>query len=129
MKTNNFDLAALIIRIAAGGFMLTHGFGKLMKVLDGDMSFGDPIGIGPAASLILVVFAEFFCALFILVGFKTKWSTIPLIITMLVAAFIAHGADPFGKKEMALIYMMMYAALFFMGSGKHSIDAMLNKKR
>ncbi len=123
----NIDLGKLILRIIGGGFMLTHGIPKLMKLLSGNMSFGDPIGVGPEISLGLTVFAECVCALMILVGFKSKWATIPLMITMLVAAFIVHGADPFGKKELALLYFAIYTGIFFLGSGKYSVDNLLNK--
>jgi putative oxidoreductase len=124
----NIDLGKLILRIIGGGFMLTHGIPKLMKLLSGDMGFGDPIGLGPEVSLVLTVFAEFLCAAFILVGFKAKWATVPLMITMLVAAFIVHGSDPWGKKELALLYFAIYTGIFFLGSGKYSIDNLLHKK-
>lgn len=121
------SLPILWLRLIGGGFMLAHGVPKLMKLLSGNFQFADPIGIGPQASLILTVFAEFLCALMILIGFKTKAATIPLMITMLVAAFLVHGADPFGKKELALIYFGIYLSLFFLGSGKYSVDAKLNQ--
>lgn len=120
--TNGKDWAALLLRIVGGGFMLTHGIPKFMKVINGDFGFGNPIGIGEEASLILTVLAEFVCAILILVGYKTRWAAIPLIITMLVAAFIVHGSDPFGKKEMALIYLIIYSAIYALGPGKYSID-------
>ncbi len=119
---NKKDIGILLLRIAAGGFMLAHGIPKLMKIFNGDWGFANPLGIGPEASLVLTVFAEVICAGAILIGFKTKWATIPAMITMLVAAFIVHGPDPFQKKEMALLYFLMYAALFFLGSGKYSVD-------
>lgn len=123
----NSDLALLVLRIVGGGFMLTHGIPKLMKMLGGDMGFGDPLGIGSTPSFILVVFAEAVCAALLLIGFKTRAVAIPLIITMLVAAFIAHGADPFGKKELALMYTGVYTALLIMGSGKYSVDGAMAK--
>jgi len=123
----NASLPILWLRILGGGFMLAHGIPKLMKVLAGDFQFADPFGIGPAASLILTVFAEVLCAIFILVGFKTRAATIPLMITMLVAAFLIHGSDPFGKKELALIYFGIYLSLFFLGSGKYSVDAKMKR--
>jgi len=124
----NTDLGKLMLRIVGGGFMLTHGIPKLMKLINGDMAFANPIGIGPEASLVLTVFAEFLCALAILVGFKSKWATIPLMITMLVAAFVVHGSDPWNKKEMALLYFAVYLAIYLFGSGKYSIDNALNSK-
>lgn len=108
--------------------MLTHGYPKLMKLLDGDFTFRDPIGLGSGTSLILAVLAEVVCSLLILLGAGTRLATIPLLFTMLVAAFIAHGNDPFGKKELPLLYMLMYLVLLVMGSGKYSIDQMITKK-
>lgn len=116
-------IAKLLLRIAFGGFMLTHGIPKMMKLFaGGEIQFADPIGLGATVSLILTVFAEVICAALILIGFKTKWATYPLIITMLVAAFIVHGNDPFGKKEFALLYAVGFLAISLLGAGKFSID-------
>ncbi len=130
VSDQNYSWATLLLRLVAGGFMLTHGIPKLQMLLEGDaVNFADPIGLGPTFSLILTVFAEFLCALCILFGFKTKLATIPLIITMLVASFVVHLNDPFGKKEFALLYLAMYAALFLLGSGKYSVDAFLQNRK
>lgn len=119
----------LWLRIAGGGFMLAHGVPKLLKLFgEGPIQFADPIGLGPAVSLALTVFAEFLCAAFILLGFKTRAATIPLIITMLVAALIHHWEDAFSSKEKGLLYLAIYFALFFLGSGKYSIDNAIAKE-
>ncbi len=124
MKEN---IGKLLLRIVFGGFMVfSHGWGKMMKLFTGDPNqFADPIGLGASTSLGLTVFSEVFCGLMILVGLFTRYATIPLIITMLVAAFIIHGADPFGKKEMALIYLLGYISIYLLGPGKYSADAQM----
>ena len=133
MMTNNIsanqaDVAALVLRLVGGGFMLTHGLPKLNKLLAGDFGFADPIGIGASASLVLTVLAEFGGALLILIGLGTRIVSLPLMFIMLVAAFIVHGADSFSKKEFALLYFAIYLALFFLGSGKYSVDQMIAKR-
>ena len=125
IENQQFHLGTLVLRIIGGGLMLAHGIPKLLKLFRGDFQFADPIGLGPGISLGLTVFAEFLCAVFILIGFKSKLASVPLMITMLVAGLIVHGADPFGKKELALIYFGIYLAIFMLGSGKYSIDKML----
>ena len=107
--------------------MLTHGYPKLKKVLAGDFGFGDPIGIGPEASLFLTMFAEFFCAIALVVGFKSRLASIPLMIAMLVAGLIHHGDDPFRRQEFPLLYFAIYLAIFLVGSGKYSIDGQSSK--
>ena len=129
-KLNNtsIDLSLLLLRLATGVFMLTHGFPKLQRLLAGEMQFGDPIGLGPEVSLVLAVFAEVVCSILIVLGLGTRLAAIPLIVTMAVAAFIAHGADPFGRKEMALLYLVGYVVLLLSGSGKFSVDRIISKK-
>ncbi len=122
----HFDLGALILRLSFGGLMLfSHGWPKLAKFSELSGKFPDPIGMGSQVALSLAVGAEVFAALLLILGLFTRLATIPLIITMIVAAFIIHGADPFQKKEMAILFLSAYVALLFMGSGKYSLQNML----
>lgn len=116
------DVGLAFFRIAVSAMMLTHGLPKFQKLISGNFEFGDPIGIGAAPSLFLAVIGEFICPILIIIGFKTRLSAIPTAITMAVAAFIAHGADPFGTKEKALLYLVAYITIFLVGPGKLSID-------
>jgi putative oxidoreductase len=126
---NSINMAILILRITAGAFMLTHGMGKF-SLLFGDeaIQFPDPIGVGAAASLALAVFSEVLCSLFLIFGIATRLSAIPLIITMLVAAFVVHSSDGFGKQELPLLYAVVYIALAVTGSGKISVDRLIFNK-
>lgn len=129
INLKSLDFILLLTRIAVAAFMLTHGYPKLMKLLaGGEIQFADPFGLGMTFSLVLVVFAEFFCSILVGFGIGTRLATIPLIITMSVAAFIAHEADPFGKKEMALLYLVIYVFLLFTGSGRFSVDYLISRK-
>ena len=122
------NILVLLLRISIAALMINHGLPKLEKLLaGGEIQFANPIGLGPALSLILVVFSEFVCSILIGIGLGTRLATIPLIITMFVAAFITHGDDPFGRKEMALLYLLFYISLLIIGSRKYSIDYLLTR--
>ncbi len=118
----NYNIGLLILRIGFGGMILTHGIPKLLKMLSGDFSFGDPIGIGEPATLILAVLCEVFFPILIIIGFKTRWAVIPVIITMAVAAFIVHASDPLGTKEMSILYLIAFSVIGLLGAGKYSVD-------
>ncbi len=120
--TNCQNIGLLLLRIGFGGLMLTHGIPKLMKMISGDFTFGDPIGIGEPVTLVLAVLGEVIFPILVIIGFKTKLSAIPVIITMGVAAFIVHGADPLGTKEMVLLYLFAFVAIALLGAGKYSVD-------
>jgi putative oxidoreductase len=121
---NRTDLGLLLLRVLAGGMMVwLHGWPKLLRLAAGDISgFPDPIGLGPAISLVLAVLAEFVFALLLVAGWWTRWSLVPLIITMAVAAFVHHGPDPLKEKEKALLFLGMYLVLFLTGPGWYSLD-------
>jgi len=129
-KEKHLDILVLLLRICIAAFMITHGWPKFLKLLEGgEIQFGNPIGLGPALSLTLAVFAEFVCSILIGIGLGTRLASIPLAFTMFVAAFISHGPDPFGRKELALLYLLFYITLLVVGSRKYSVDYLISRKR
>lgn len=128
-KLLNNDLALLTGRVALSVLMLTHGLPKLQMLFAGDaIQFPAVFGMTARISLALAVFAEVACSILILVGFATRLATLPLITTMLIAAFSIHGADVFEKKELALLYLGGYIVLLFAGSGRYSLDQLLLRR-
>ncbi len=124
------DIGLLLLRLSFGLMMaISHGFGKFQNLIAGKGGFPDPLGIGSMPSLALAAFGEFICALAVVVGFKTRWSAIPVVITMLVAAFIVHANDPLGKQVFPLLYAFGFLTLVFTGGGRHSLDAWLKRRR
>lgn len=129
MYSKRTEIALLLLRLTFGGLMLVnHGLPKMQKLMaGGEIKFADPIGIGMEASLYLAVFAEVICAFLLIIGAFTRFATVPLIITMLVAIFIVHGGDPFGDIEGALLFLMPYICLLITGAGWYSVDSLRNR--
>lgn len=129
------SVGLLILRLGIGGYMVTHGWGKLQMVLAGEFSkFGDPIGLGSALSLVLVTMAEFVCAILIIVGLGTRFAAAPLVFNMGVAAFVAHANAPWTmspngpSKEPALLFLIPFLALLFTGAGGLSLDRLIGSR-
>ena len=118
--TTHFGL--LLLRLGFGVGMMTHGYGKLLKVLQGNFDFADPVGLGPAVSLVLTAFAEFIAPIFIIIGWKTRWAALFPMLTMLVAFAITHDGDPFSRKEKSFVYLIAFLALYFTGPGRYALD-------
>ncbi|MFK7954325.1 MAG: DoxX family protein [Ekhidna sp.] len=121
------SLASLILRLSFGSMMLGHGYGKFIKLLSGDTSFADPMGVGELPTLIIAVLGEFISPIMLIFGFKTKWASILPAITMLVAALIVHADDPWRKQEFPLLYFFGFLSIYLLGSGKYSLDWKLKK--
>jgi len=123
------DYGLLFLRICLAALMLRHGIPKLIMLFSsGEISFLDPIGIGQTASLTLAVFAEVICSLLITVGLGTRLASIFLCLTMAIAFFVVHANDPFQNKELALFYLVVYAFIGIVGSGKYALDYYLLKR-
>ena len=117
------NIALLLIRIVFAGSKLNgHGLSKFYRLIEGYLSFANPIGIGEAPTLVLAVFSEFLAPLFILIGYKTKIFSFFPAATMFVAAFIVHLSDPFARKEKAILFLIGFIVIMMMGPGKYSID-------
>jgi putative oxidoreductase len=122
-NTTLVNLGMLFLRIVFGFTMITHGWPKFANFTMLSATFLDPIGIGSTLSLALVVFAELFASILLIIGLGTRVALIPMIINMLVAYFIVHANDPFANKELAFLYLAVYVALMIIGPGKFSLDA------
>ena len=122
MNTITTHIGLLLLRVGFSIGLMTHGYGKLLRVWDGNFKFSDPLGIGSTPSLVLAAFGEFIAPIFILIGWKTKLFSIFPAFTMLVAFLIAHDGDPFSKKEKSFLFLVAYIVIYLTGPGKYALD-------
>jgi|SRR5690606_20271902 len=121
----NNDLGVLLLRLSFGGLFIYFGYSKLTAydvVLPMFGDIGDKVGLGAELSLILVIFAEFFCGILVTAGFLTRAAIVPIFITMTVAYFVAHAQDPFQNKILPLLFWFLCFVIFVTGAGKYSLD-------
>ncbi|MDB5203871.1 MAG: DoxX family protein [Ferruginibacter sp.] len=122
-----FSAAMLTLRLIFGILMMNHGYGKLKNFNETAAHMPNLFHMGSGFTTALVIFAEFFCALFIILGLFTRLATIPIIICMCYALFVTHNAEVFGKGEMATLYLGAFLVLLFVGPGRVSVDSMIGK--
>ncbi|MEW6056277.1 MAG: DoxX family protein [Bdellovibrionota bacterium] len=129
-QTASEAVGDLILRVAVGLTMaFGHGLGKIPpadRFIEAVGNLGFP---APHFFAWCATGAEFLGGLFLAAGFLTRPAAASVAFTMAIAAFFQHAADPFQKKELALIYLAI--ALFYLlnGAGKFSIDALCQKNR
>lgn len=122
-----FNLGTFLLRIGAGVLLMPHGYDKLVHFASKKNTFMNFMGIGSTASFCLVIFAEFFCSLFVILGLFTRFFAIPPVIAMAVALFKAHNGDFFGAGANAALFLVCYLTILLMGPGKASVDGMIGK--
>ena len=106
---------------------VNHGIGKLMHFEERRHTFYDPFQLGSQWSLSLVIFAEMFCSLLLVLGLFTRFALLPLIITMGVVVFLVNQGKPFEDYELSVLYLTVFFALLLTGPGRFSIDAAISK--
>lgn len=132
-KFNHFkDETLFFVRI-----VLAYGFygPAMMKwsningVAEWFSSMGLPL---PTLQAYLAASAELLGVILLPLGLFTRWISIPLIITMIVAIKTVHWDNGFEASnngfEIPLYYMLMLMVLLSHGAGKISIDHWLRKK-
>jgi putative oxidoreductase len=123
------DLALLILRLGFGAALaLTHGRAKLAapaRFLEAltKRDFPLPGVFGWAAIL-----SEFVGGLLLAVGLLTRPAATLVVVTLGVAAFDFHSADPFAKRELALAYVVAALSIAIAGPGRYSLDSWLGSR-
>ncbi len=94
-KIRHLDFTApLLIRIYLAPIFILAGWGKLSDLESTAYYFGEYLGLPlPDLMALLAGATEFFGGIAILIGFATRWFSIPLMITMAVAAATAHWSN------------------------------------
>lgn len=117
----------LILRIFFGVMFFIHGLGKMMNFSELSLTYPSVFGLGSYMTLMLAVFTEFCCSLFLIAGLLFRIMVLPMIVAMAVAFFDIHdGFLPEG--ELSLIYMAVFIILYFVGPGRFSFDYLIDVK-
>ena len=121
------SILILCLRVFFGVLFFTHGLDKLMNFNQLSETYPSVFGFGSYMTLMVSIFCEFCCSLFLISGFLLRITVIPMIISMAVAFFDIHDAM-FPEGELSLIYFIMFLILFFTGSGRYSVDYLIDRK-
>lgn len=122
------DLTSLLLRIGFGLPMaFGHGWATWRGLRSGAGGFPDPLGLGPELSMALMMLAELPCALLVAIGLATRLAALPLAFGLSVALFVFHAGDPFGDKQLALLYLVSFVAVLVLGPGRYSVDHLLGR--
>jgi putative oxidoreductase len=116
------DLAPLLLRIGVGIIFIISGWGKLNGI-EGVEGFFGGLGIPlPGIMAWVVAIIEFVGGIMVLLGVYARIPHLLLACVMLVALFTTKLGGEFSAARLDLMLLFANLALFFMGSGKYSVD-------
>ncbi len=125
----------LILRVSIGMMFMAHGSQKLFGAfgghgIQGFASFLSGLGLPfPTFQAYLAACSEFFGGFLLIIGLATRFATVPLMVTMLVAIFKVHWSKGFfgqdGGFEYPLVLLIILCSLAVVGGGRFSVDRRL----
>jgi putative oxidoreductase len=125
-REKSLSAGLLWLRILAGLSIARIGYGKifegqLSQLISGLTAMGFP---APTLFGWLAALSEFAGGICIALGFGTRVAALFFFVTMNVAFWKAHAADPFAVKMPAYLYGTIAGALILTGAGRFSLDAL-----
>lgn len=121
------SLLILALRVFFGILFFVHGLDKMINFNELSYTYPSVLGFGSYMTLMVSIFCEFACSLFLIAGLLVRITVIPMIAAMAVAFFDIHdGMFPDG--ELSLIYLILFVILYITGPGRYSVDYLIDMK-
>jgi len=123
-----FNFTMLVQRVVTGLLLLIgHGLPKISEFHELSVNFYDPLHVGHRFSLILVILAELFCSMFLVLGLFTRIAAFIIVINLGVAVFLVQHGMALKNVELGAIYLTSAFTIMILGPGKVSVDGMMGK--
>lgn len=121
------SLLILALRVFFGVLFFTHGLDKMINFNTLSETYPSVLGFGSYMTLMVSIFCEFACSLFLIAGLMERVVLLPMIASMAVAFFDIHDGM-FPEGELSLIYLVLFVVLLLTGPGRYSVDYLIDMK-
>jgi putative oxidoreductase len=129
------DSGLLVLRVfTALSLFIKHGIEKVFTFQQMSGHFSDPWHIGSVPTLVIAMIADGIFSVFIMLGLATRYCCIYVWSVIFVAWSFRHEFSYLGKGtvgdhgELIILYLIAFTAIFLMGPGRYSLDALLMGK-
>ncbi len=127
------DTALLLLRLIMAYGLLHPALMKWQDINAIAEWFGSMNYPFPLLNAYLAATTEILGVVLLTLGLGTRFITVPLIITMIVAITTVHLGNGFNAGdngfEIPLYYLIIFFTLLSKGAGKYSVDYFISKKK
>lgn len=125
------DLALLALRLLVGAFLM-HG---TLDNIESEARMKEFVGflkangfVYPEVMAPLSVFAQFICGALFALGLFTRWAGLVMAFNFIVAVTMVHWAQDFRGWWPAVVLVFISFVFATHGPGRHSLDALLERR-
>jgi putative oxidoreductase len=129
------DARLLVLRVlTALSLFIKHGNEKVFTFQQMSTHFSDPWHLGMFPTLIIAMIGDGICSVLLMLGLATRYCCIYVWCVIFVAWSFRHGFAYLAKGaagdhgELIILYLISFTAIFLLGPGRYSLDAMLQSK-
>jgi len=132
------NLARLFMRLFVGVMFMQFGIRHCVNFNELSDTFPTVLGMGHETCLVLMILIEILCSLMIMLGLLTRLSTIPPIVSMMLAEYyIVHdmlhdasiyGLDSVDPGYLPIMFIGIYMFILLAGPGRISLDYFFSMK-
>lgn len=125
-----FESAETILRVVAGGALVTHGFSKIMNPF-GAASMVESLGFYPGEVWsVLLSCTEFFGGIFLALGFLTRPSAVAAFIVLCVTVYFHWlvKSEGWAGAEKSVLWATIMLFFVIRGANGQSVDAKLGRQ-
>lgn len=130
------NMARLFMRLFVGVMFMQFGIRQLVHFNELSSTFPCMLGLSPHACLIIMITIELLCSLLIMVGFLTRFATIPAVLSMaaaeiyIVKDLVPHinlwGITSTQPGYLPIMFIGIFLFILLAGPGKISLDYFLS---
>ena len=131
---SNPDVGILVLRVIVfGTLFMKHGTPKLFdfntELHWEGAAYPNVFGLGSVGTLLIATFADGICSLLVVLGLATRWAALFAGSSLAVGWGMVHHFAFVGIEgriaETISLYMVACLAIFLLGPGRYSLDAMI----
>lgn len=118
------ELGLLFLRLSGALFLLkVHGLPKLLDYRNQLSGIEDPFHLGANLTLILAIFAEVICPLFIAIGLLARLACLPVLFLLAVALCLVHPEWSLEQGQFGWLLLMVFTTVLIAGPGRFALNA------
>ncbi len=122
------DAAKLLLRLMLGALVLLHGIAKMQSGIDSIIDAVANAGLPPLLAYGVFI-GEVVAPLMLIVGWWTRPAALAIVVNMIVAIALMHGADMATLSrtggwaiELQVSYLVVALAIALLGAGRFAFD-------